>query len=260
MNAYPGAISARLVKAPGKPWSGGSGNRKLVLHSTETTGLPSYTSPPHLTAKFSTSGPQVFQHVPFDLAAYSIRSSAAEQLRFVYQVELVGYAATIPAMPDWWYDQLGVLIDWFVANLAVPRRYADFSRIEYGRLAPARMTTTELDAFSGILGHGHVGKYVDTHWNPGKLRVDRLPAPPPPPPPGGDPDDEYEENMDTPDWVRTLRPKDIDRAVSAGSIEKGEANYWKNGNPDPAVPFKGLSTPDDPEWENYRRAVVVRRV
>lgn len=83
---------------------------------------------------------------------------------------------------------------------------------------------------------------------------------PPPPPPGQDPDDEYEDNMDTATWVRHLRELDIDRAVAAGSLPAGSADWWKTGSDDPNVPFQGLATPDDPEWEDYRGAITARRV
>jgi hypothetical protein len=51
------------------------------------------------------------------------------------------------------------------------------------------MNDATVRAFSGILGHAHVGINVDTHWDPGKLDVARLESflvtPPPPPPPTG---------------------------------------------------------------------------
>lgn len=266
MADYPGSQSARLAAYPGKPWSGGSLKPKLVLHSTETRGLPNYTSPPHLTANLDRV--LFYQHVPFDRAAYSIRSSAVESLRYVYQVELIGYAADIPNYSDRWYAELSKMIAWFTANLGVPRVFADFSVMQAGATAPQRMTLTAVDSFSGVLGHGHVGRGIDTHWDPGKLDVARLETVGPPPPSNMEAANmAYADTLSTEDWVMLLAPSDIDRHFDLGiqqpDTEDGRT-YWKgliprsDSNPTGTKTWAQLTTQERAAWENYRRTLSAR--
>lgn len=168
---HPEAVR-QIFAADGKPWVGGAGNRKLLLHSTETSGWPNYSAPPHMTLKASTG--ELRQHVSFDQAAYALRDNAGEDDRFTYQVELIGRAAETPGYSDEWYRNVAKLIAWFHLNLDVPLIWADFSTMLAGTYAPQRMTRAECDAFSGILGHAHFGRGIDTHWDPGKLDIGRL--------------------------------------------------------------------------------------
>ena len=52
------------------------------------------------------------------------------------------------------------------------------------------------------------------------------------------------------EFADTLRDVDIQRAADAGSVNQSEVEYWQGL----------LSTPDNPEWADYRKAVEVRRV
>ncbi len=181
---HPDAIK-RPYKAKGKPWSGGSGNPKFLFHTTETTGLPNYSAPPHMTLH---PGVKLWQHIPFNMAAYSVRSGKVDTMTFAYQIEVIGRAREVPmyrAVP--WYTEVAKLIQWFHDNLGVPIEFEDFSVMKYGQLAPQRRNYATVDAFSGVLGHAHVGRGIDSHWDPGRLNVELLeemlnkPGPPPPP-------------------------------------------------------------------------------
>ncbi len=257
---HPDALRYPVKRRPGKPFSGGSGKVKLVLHSTETGGLPSYTSPPHITADFHKVAAPLWQHIPFDLAAYSIRSSRAEELHTVIQVELIGRAHLVPDYPDLWYQNLASFLEWCHQNLEVPLSFADFTIMRYGRLAPQRMRLREVDDFTGILGHAHVGRFIDTHWNPGRLDVPRLksflkPHEPPPPPPTLDVNMAYADTLTTTEWVATLRNPDIDQLFDLGvhSPDTPEArNYWKTMRTFNATP-QWLEA-----WENFRRTTSAR--
>ena len=182
---HPDAKRLIIPTARGKPWSGGSEKAKFGFHTTETSVLPNYSSPPHMTLQ---PGVELWQHIPFDLAAYSVRSSKVDSMKYFYQIEIVGFARFTNGMPDWWYLPIAELIGWFIDNLGVELEFEDFSVMRFGIFAPQRRTFVTVDAFSGVLGHGHVGRGIDSHWDPGKIDVERLEAmlgdrPPPPPPP-----------------------------------------------------------------------------
>ncbi len=183
----------QIFSAKGKLWSGGLGNPKFVFHTTETDGFPKYSAPPHMTLHPGSSGgsslqPELRQHIPFNRAAYSIRSGKVDTMRFTYQIEVIGRARQVPLYrADPWYIEVAKLIQWFHDNLDVPLVFEDFSVVKYGQFAPQRRNYATVDAFSGVLGHCHVGRGIDSHWDPGRLNVTLLQAilktaPPPPPP------------------------------------------------------------------------------
>ncbi len=183
---HPNATRKTYTFRKGKAWKGGSGKPKFLFHTTETAGLPNYSAPPHMTLH---PGHKLWQHIPFDRAAYSVRSGKVDSSRFVYQIEVIGRAREVPMYKDDpWYLEVADLIDWFHDNLGVPIVFEDFRRMRYGQFAQQRRNYATVDEFSGILGHAHVGRGIDSHWDPGRLDVPRLEAmlasaPPPPPPP-----------------------------------------------------------------------------
>jgi hypothetical protein len=162
----------QIFAADGKPWVGGKGNRKLLLHSTETLGWPNYAAPPHLTLNPFTG--ELRQHVSFDQAAYALRDNAGEDDRYTWQIELIARAADTGGYDDTWYRNVADIIAWFHLEMGVPLVWADFSVMLYGTLAPQRMTRDECDSFAGIFGHAHFGRGVDSHWDPGRMDIERL--------------------------------------------------------------------------------------
>ncbi len=189
---YPGAVDVTnssdadpKVPLPGKAWTGGSGKPKLVLHTIEaadpwTIGWPrnwsGWSYAPHLAMNTDRypDGDWMYQTVKFDKAGYSIRDNSTEVLKYVYQIEIAGQAAKVPDYPDSFYQVLAEVCQWFVDNMGVPDVWADFSCCSYGSTTDCRMTEPEVDAFSGFLGHCHVGYGVDTHGDPGQLDVARV--------------------------------------------------------------------------------------
>ena len=197
---HPDAIDVTgPVPVNGKPWYGGSGNRKLILHTIEggadpwTIGWPRYwpnvRSAPHfyLNSDRWPDRDWLYQTLPLDVAGYALRSNATEDDKYVWQVEIAGQAAKTPGYPDSFYQAIAELCDWFVAECGVADVVFD---IQTG----GRMTQTQMDRFSGICGHRNAGRGVDTHTDPGRyFDQDRLrrfmgttPVPPPPPPPEED--------------------------------------------------------------------------
>lgn len=181
---FPGAdIRPIPPNRQGKDWAG-TGGRKLVLHTLEWNGWlrdpgthPDepwrwHTALPHVVVNPNTR--EVRQHVPFDRAAYAIRTNDWEDDEYVWQVELWGRAKNVPGYDDNWYSGVAWFIDQVHKLLGVPLSFADFSVMEYGEYAPQRMNYQTFKRFSGVLGHAHVGRGVDTHWDPGRLDVARV--------------------------------------------------------------------------------------
>ncbi len=236
----------KLYSARGKPWKGGSGKPKFVFHTTETAGLPNYAAPPHMTLH---PGVRLYQHIPFNLAAYSVRSGKVDTMQFAYQIEVIGRAREVPNYRNHpWYLEVADLIDWFHDNLGVPIVFEDFHKQpSYGQFAWQRRNYATVDAFSGILGHCHVGRGIDSHWDPGKLDVERLEAmigsaPPPPPP------DPEEDDMAT--WLTTLQRQDeayfVSLAAQTGSPGGADPGYWGRSHNSDGV--RVAPSPDDGEW------------
>ncbi len=171
---HPDADRRPVAGRPGKKWDGGTGNPKYLFHTTEiTTRWPNYTAPPHLTLNPWTG--ELRQHVAFNLAAYAVRSGRVDTMRFTYQVEHWGRAKAVPTYPDVWYRNVAELIEWFHDNLDVPVVFDDFTNLRFGAFG-SRLPYDDVDSFSGIIGHGRVGRGIDTHWDPGALDVPRLEA------------------------------------------------------------------------------------
>ena len=184
---HPDAIDVTgPVPVNGKPWSGGSGNRKFVLHTIEggadpwTIGWPRdwtrVTAAPHLYVNSDRfpDGDWIYQTLPFDVAGYSLRDNTGEAYRYVWQVEMAGQAAKVPGYPDSFYQMVAALADFFVAEMGVPDVWRDFSCCEYGTYTPCRITRTEMDRFAGFMGHCQFGRGIDSHGDPGRLDVPRV--------------------------------------------------------------------------------------
>jgi len=161
-------------KMPGKPWRGVT-QPVVVLHTLEFNGWPDpqrWDSPSHLVANPNTG--ELRQYLPMDRAAYSVRDNALEDDKPTWQVEMWGKAANVPNYSDDWYRGVAELVNLFNEHYQIPVTFADFTNVQYGKYAPARMTDAEVRAFTGFLGHAHMGRGTDSHWDPGKLDVTRV--------------------------------------------------------------------------------------
>jgi hypothetical protein len=173
---FPDATRHEVAGRRGQAFTTGD-NPKLILHTTETKGLPNYAWPPHLTADLDAG--RYWQHVDFRLGAYALRSrgggKSPNKNARTYQVELIGYARDVPDKDDRWYQRLGDLIAWFHENLDVPLSYPEAGfdgPAAYGEDGSRRMNWSEFSEASGVLGHQFAPD--NTHWDPGRLDMSRL--------------------------------------------------------------------------------------
>jgi hypothetical protein len=175
LKAFPGATWVGS-KQPGKPWNGTT-NPMVVLHTLEFEGWPDpdrWDSPSHLVYNPLTR--ETRQYLPMDLAAYAVRDNALEDDEPTFQVELWGSASEVPLYSDGWYQGVAALCNTFVAEFDIPAVFADFSRVAvaYPGATPDRMMDFQVRAFTGFLGHCHMGLGTDTHWDPGRLDTDKV--------------------------------------------------------------------------------------
>ncbi len=93
----------------------------------------------------------------------------------VFQVELVGFAASVPGYSDEWYRNLAKYLidrsDKIGFPLDFPHEFKG-SAGAYGVRSSTRLTNAEWLAVEGIIGHQHVPE--NTHWDPGALDITRL--------------------------------------------------------------------------------------
>ena len=171
---YPKARIKRYRLSGGK-MIGGPG--RIVLHTTETKGVPRYGSvlgrntAPHFTVDHDGT---VLQHQPITLAARALRNKRGgvqtnRQGRFCVQIELVGFAAKVHELPAAQIQSLVDLVDWVCEQTGIPKRWREVARGRrcYGERSPCRMSWNEWEQFEGICGHSEVPE--NAHWDPGNF-------------------------------------------------------------------------------------------
>lgn len=172
--------------------SGGSytgGPFRLVIHTTETSGLPGYNgglSAPHIT--YDPAFGNFYQHTEFSTAARALANPSGgvqTNRRSALQLEVICYSNKTIADQAESRTWVGDLTD---QNYFDIREFIDLCHEEYGvglfwpgnqalsysqANAPGfRLSGSEWDSFGGICGHQHVPE--NTHWDPGALDWDRL--------------------------------------------------------------------------------------
>lgn len=161
---------------------------KLLAHTTEggsTEGAISayraHNSWPHITA--DPVRRRRAQHVPLSRPARALRNGSTpgetNRDRFVYQVEIVGFAGRSHL---WRADD----VEWLGTHVFGPlaravraplttsvRFYGEDAGFALARVdARQRLPRAAWDAYAGLLGHQHAPE--NTHWDPGKLDAGRL--------------------------------------------------------------------------------------
>lgn len=161
---------------------------RLVLHSTETSGWPSYkggASAPHLTVRADFEAKRLVwrQHFDLERSARALRNPAGgveTNHADCVQVEIVGTcdqnwsgADTLKMwdLPGWALAGLAGFVAWLAAFTDVPLVAAsEWPR--YPNDDHARFSGREWLAFRGVCGHLHVPE--NTHQDPGDFPAARL--------------------------------------------------------------------------------------
>jgi hypothetical protein len=235
LKAFPGATWVGSKRA-GKPWVGTTAPM-MVIHTLEFNAWPDpdrWDAPAHLVCNPNTG--EVHQYLPMDKAAYAVRDNALEDDEPTFQVELWGKAANVPGYSAEWYEGVANLCNVFVDEYGIPPIFADFSRVAvaYPGATPDRMTHAESDAFTGFLGHCHMGLGTDTHWDPGRLDTDKVLA-------YMTGDDDVSAWYDwVAGWVTGLDEDHVRKLHTAGIIT-GDVDYW----------IDLLDNPNDPAWRYF---------
>jgi hypothetical protein len=179
---YPHAIVNRAVRTGGAFDS--RFPRRGVFHTTEGASFrPSpvdyggwHKSYPHFTIIARPSGVEIYQHIPIDTAARALRRGQGIETNKAgaIQIEIVGRAAESRTFSDDLLTELARWMRWVETQAGVARSAPlDFIGEEAaGVSGPARMSASEWASFNGWCGHQHVP--ANTHWDPGRLDIDRL--------------------------------------------------------------------------------------
>lgn len=117
------------------------------------------------------------QYVRMDRHSLAFRGSENDD-EYVFQVEIVGFAATTHTWPEQWYRNYGEdVIRPLRTFYGVPDQHLRFYRADEGIIlarstSPIRLSSSAFRSYSGHLGHQHVPA-PDTHWDPGGLLLDK---------------------------------------------------------------------------------------
>ncbi|BAK34321.1 hypothetical protein MLP_13070 [Microlunatus phosphovorus NM-1] len=159
---------------------------KVLLHTTETSVWPGYADfAPQLTVNPVTS--EIRQHMPLNRSASTLRDPSDTAVREnrddVVQIEIVGFSDPkeegspyhVSAWGDQEYAFLGSILKWFTLEWGVPLPSTVgwvACPASYGSKAKQRLTSSQYDAYSGILSHQHAPG--NDHGDPGNIDIARL--------------------------------------------------------------------------------------
>ena len=182
---YPGADLTRFFGHGGYSGIDQTRLEKIVLHSTETSakwGCPGYAgggNAPTFTINPWPGYRKIWQHFDTNESARALLNPSStpvsENRDGVCQIEIIGYSDARTAktygfdlrnLTDDDYAYIGRLVGWIAREWDVPLVTPDLwpsYPASYGN-SPARMTSREYDAFTGVLGHLHVSG--NSHGDP----------------------------------------------------------------------------------------------
>lgn len=256
MNYYPKA-EITITGVDGGPMNR-DGSKKLVLHTTETSG-GFYTKATyyHIQVWDDNGTIRWRQFIPFDRASRALRNDAGTVLQtnrdgdVNINVAVVGYARHTPDMSDALLRELAEFFVWAQEHWKIPAAfpYAFQGGEAYGVDGVGRLLPAQWDAANGILGHQDVPD-GNTHWDPGRLPVPKLQAliaellTPPEPPEVTNPKGVM--SMDAVTLTKHVTPDEIRKLAAAGLFE-GNPEYW----------VARLDQPESPEWERFWTAIYV---
>lgn len=165
----------------GTPW-------RIVLHTTETSGMPGYSgggSAPHVTYD---PGSGIFiQHTEFTTAARALANPAGgvqTNRANALQIEIIAYSDKsiadqqpyrqwIGDLTDGQYQELADFLRWLCVDAEIPFVVRlPRPKALYGVSSPSRMSPAAWNAYSGLCGHFEVPE--NSHWDTGALDILRL--------------------------------------------------------------------------------------
>ena len=180
-NLYPPA-RAKLDGTGTGSWSQ-RGRWKIVIHTTETRGIPGYDGgqfAPHVT--YWPKHRTWTQHFEFSRPAEAIKNFDDDR---VIQMETICYSDKrkgdevgglwVGHLTDQHLDDLGTFLRWVMRHLDIPARWPGKQAFSHGEAKAAgfRFTESEFLDFGGLLGHQHTPAPND-HWDPGAFPWERL--------------------------------------------------------------------------------------
>ena len=154
-----------------------AGKPKIVLHTTETDGIPNWEAMSSGYPHFTFSDDETRMHLRLDKAAYTLKGgehSPNSAAGVVIQIEMVGHAKNVPTWSQERWDRLQRLLHAIAKDIgmALVFPFPFTGDAGYGAGGEVRQTWEVFRDAQGVVGHGHA-PYND-HWDPGELPVDKL--------------------------------------------------------------------------------------
>ena len=157
---------------------------RVVLHTTETVGLPGYGDgwrAPHVS--YIPASGEWIQHTDFDTAARALRNppgGVQTNRANALQVEIVCYSAKdiadrhpariwVGDLTDVHYADLRRFLEWTYTTFGVKSVWPGRQALSYteANASGFRMSGAEWNGFGGVCAHQHVPE--NTHWDTGAL-------------------------------------------------------------------------------------------
>jgi hypothetical protein len=183
---YPPANRTAQWFASKYPGTTFSAIEKLLLHTTEGSGWPSYSSgavAPNLTARPDTANRRLIwrHHFPINMSSRALRHTRTQPTNgdHVVQVELVGTCVPggpglyWPGAPDWALEGVAELAVWLADEWGSHLLQSSVAWRAYNASGDSqRLSDSAYNAYRGILGHEHAPQ--NDHRDPGELNVARI--------------------------------------------------------------------------------------
>jgi len=184
MGHYPGSVnSPNTATIYGPLPDHGKTNVALVLHTTETTGMPGFnggdTAPHYVYDPTSRVWTMWAEYEWGYVGTLKGHSSACHGNCQAFQVEILAYSnpSYQPWVGDFTDDNYQDLADFYswaqerygIGDNVTPTPAGGWL---YGTTSPHRLTCSEWDAFTGLTAHGAVPQ--NTHWDTGDLDLQRI--------------------------------------------------------------------------------------
>jgi len=183
MGHYPGSIdSPNKATIYGPLPTHGFTAAALVLHTTETAGMPGFdhgnTAPHYVYAPRTRLWTMWAEYEDGYVGTLKGHSTAGHGNCKAFQVEILAYSGhgspNVDAFTGDNYADLAEFYAWArdrygIGNAVYPAPEGGW---KYGTSSPYRMSTPQWEAFSGLTAHG--GVPLNTHWDTGVLDLQRI--------------------------------------------------------------------------------------